>query len=66
MTTPLSMKTSNPGFDSRWTCPACYLDLPNRAAGEVTCPGCSHRLHLWTDLQPVSVAEVLEPEASDA
>lgn len=62
--TPFQDRCENPGFDDRWTCPACYHDLTGVRAGEATCPSCGSQLMLSVDYQPVSVAQLIAaPEA---
>lgn len=56
---PLSDKTRNNGFYNRWTCPACYDDLPDKEPGLVTCPSCKARVELTLDYEPVSIATLL-------
>lgn len=53
---------TNPGFDDRWTCPACYAEHEGRLAGRTVDCSCGARLRLSIDYEPVCVATCIDPE----
>jgi hypothetical protein len=61
---PFSQECSNPGYDDRWTCPACYQDLPTKQEGTFTCD-CGHKVSCTLDMHPVCIASLVT-ETPDA
>lgn len=57
----LSTKASNPGHDDRWTCPACYQDMPVKFPTSCTCK-CGARVQLIREMQPVCTAILIGSE----
>ena len=60
---PLSVQTSNPGFDDRWTSPCCYVDMANEKAGSYRCPSCGRWVKCELRHEPVCVATIDAKEA---
>ena len=45
----------NPGYDDRFTCPACYHDFEGHETTK--CPGCGAAIHCYTVQEPVCICE---------
>jgi len=54
---------SNPGYDNRFTCPACYHDFEDAKAKE--CPSCKVALHCAVEQQPVCVCTLGHSDDED-
>jgi ribosomal protein L37AE/L43A len=59
MKEPCSTETSNVGHYERWTCPACYEDLPNKSSGIFVCEKCEYKVECSRYSQPVCVARLI-------
>jgi len=57
----MSETCSNPGYDNKFTCPACYHDFNGR---QNKCPGCGADVVCVVEQQPVCVCTlgVADPE----
>lgn len=66
MTEPLSTSCSNPGFDDRWTCPACYADHHGRLEGRVVACECGHSFKATLDTQPVCCSDLIDSAEGEA
>ena len=47
--------------DERYTCPACYTDLPRSSATYAECGSCGAQLHLTVEYVPEYTATVVDP-----
>jgi hypothetical protein len=56
---PASNEVKNPGHYDRWTCPACYEDLPVKTPGTYVCASCSYTIECSLDREPVCVSRLI-------
>lgn len=54
----LSTKTANDHRDDRWTCPACFEDMPNGSPGVVVC-SCGATVRCTVETFESSVAVIV-------
>ena len=53
----------NPGFDDRFTCPACFFDFSDRRATK--CPSCDASIKCWVETEPVAMCELVTADEEE-
>lgn len=52
----------NPGWEDKFTCPACYHDHLDRAPGQIACENCGVSLTCTVEHQPVAVCSLTKTD----
>lgn len=52
----MAEQCSNPGYEDKFTCPACYHDF--NGISTTACPGCGAQIQCRREQQPVCVCEL--------